>query len=565
MIKKIYIILLIIALGALLRFFGINWDSGFNLHPDERAIILSTLPLNVPKTAGEFLSSQSSLNPHFFAYGSLPIYFLKITSQIAGFIDPLFATYAKMYLVGRFISASLDTLTIIIVYKLTAKIKNETAGTIAAYLYAISVLPIQLAHFYAVDTPLTFLTTLILYNLILFYEHPSFSKSLRIGLLIGFAIATKNSALVLLSAVTITLVADFILLTTKNPKKLFSFSDISPLLKNTFLYGITISLVAPVVFIALEPYAYISFQEFWGQTLQQYEMTHSALTFPYTLQYVNKIPYIYEIKNIFLWGLGPLLASICFIGILYTIKIAFLKEKQNKWAQELILLTFFWSYFIIVGKFAIGFMRYMLPLYPLLCICGGIFIYFIFLKLKPSRIFGELAIIGGALILLIYPISFLSIYTKPNTRVLATNWILQNIPSQDTIAIEHWDDGLPLINQQQYNIETLELYNPDTQEKWQHINEQLGKSDYIIIASNRLYTPLQKLTDCQKLPQNFCYQQTASYYKNLFSGTLGFKEVTEFTSYPTIPIINKYIVDDLADESFTVYDHPKIYIFKKSP
>jgi len=41
--------------------------------------------------------------------------------------------------------------------------------------------------------------------------------------------------------------------------------------------------------------------------------------------------------------------------------------------------------------------------------------------------------------------------------------------------------------------------------------------------------------------------------------------VAEFTSYPHIKIGSKQleIIDDKADESFTVYDHPKIMIFKK--
>ena len=163
----------------------------------------------------------------------------------------------------------------------------------------------------------------------------------------------------------------------------------------------------------------------------------------------------------------------------------------------------------------------------------------------------------------IWPLSFMHIYSKPNTRVLASNWINQNIPAGKTLAIEHWDDGLPLFGGQNYKILTLELYNPDTPYKWQIINQQLAQTDYIIIASNRLYTPLMKLTNCQKLPDGRCYTQTAEYYKKLFNGALGFKKVAEFAVYPIIPILNIPINDQTADESFTVYDHPKIMIFKK--
>ncbi|MFA6533440.1 MAG: hypothetical protein WCT22_05640, partial [Patescibacteria group bacterium] len=92
----------------------------------------------------------------------------------------------------------------------------------------------------------------------------------------------------------------------------------------------------------------------------------------------------------------------------------------------------------------------------------------------------------------------------------------------------------------------------------------LQKSDYIIIASNRLYVPLQKLTDCKKY--KVCYLKTAQYYQKLFDNKLSFKKVAEFSSYPNFQILDfKFqINDDSADESFTVYDHPKILIFKKS-
>lgn len=155
------------------------------------------------------------------------------------------------------------------------------------------------------------------------------------------------------------------------------------------------------------------------------------------------------------------------------------------------------------------------------------------------------------------------IYQTSPTRVLATNWILQSIPFGKTIALEHWDDGLPLSGQENYVIETLELYNPDSREKWSKIDEQIAKSDYIIIASNRLYTPLQKLTDCTHIPYLYCYTKTAQYYKKLFSGHLGFTKVAEFSVYPTLPFIQTPIEDSSADESFTVYDHPKVIIFKK--
>ena len=163
---------------------------------------------------------------------------------------------------------------------------------------------------------------------------------------------------------------------------------------------------------------------------------------------------------------------------------------------------------------------------------------------------------------MIWPVSFVSIYANENTRITASKWINEHIPSGNSIAVEHWDDRLPMQTSNAYNFLELTLYDqPDDELKWSIINEKIESADYIIIASNRLYVPIQKLSDCQQY--KVCFPQASMYYRELFSGELGFKKVAEFSSFPTIPFINLKIDDQGADESFTVYDHPKIIIFKK--
>ena len=67
-----------------LRLYGINWDANNHLHPDEREIVFKSMCLSFPGTPrigncdpaytgpGWLLSPNSPLNPHFFAYGSIP-------------------------------------------------------------------------------------------------------------------------------------------------------------------------------------------------------------------------------------------------------------------------------------------------------------------------------------------------------------------------------------------------------------------------------------------------------------------------------------------------------------
>ncbi|MDO8620952.1 MAG: glycosyltransferase family 39 protein [Candidatus Levybacteria bacterium] len=567
-IKQInYVLVVILALGFILRLYDLNWDQGFHLHPDERAITLFTVPLEMPISIQEFLSVNSPLNPHFFAYGSLPLYLLKLSGTFISNSSLLFAQYEKINLVGRFISAFFDIGTLFIIYLLGKKLFNKYIANLSAFFYAISVLPIQLSHFYAVDTLLNFFIFLTLYLLINFYEKSTIRNALITGAAFGFALGTKISATVILASIGFALAIDFILIFLKNlhhPK--IWFPHIPKFIKTLILKGVVVAISAIVVFIIVEPYALIDFREFWQQTIQQRQMTYDAFTFPYTLQYVGKIPYFYELKNIFLWGQGPILAIVSFVGALYFTIVAIRKEKKTKWAQELILVVFFWTYFFVVGKFAVGWMRYMLPLYPLFSLFAAVLVWKLHSLVKEKlKINPSISIILNSLfiiLLLVWPLAFMNIYTKPNTRVLASNWIYQNIPLDKTIAVEHWDDQLPL-GGSPYKTITLPLYDPDTFQKWQIINKNLGEIDYIIIASNRLYVPLQKLTDCKKFPPYHCYPITTKYYKDLFNGRLGYEKVAEFENLPTIPLLDIPINDQNADESFTVYDHPKVMIFKK--
>lgn len=508
----------IIALGAFLRFYGLNWDQGFHLHPDERAIIMFTTSLDFLKTISEFFSPNSPWNPHFFAYGSFPLYLLKIVGYILSTFNPLYGIYDQINLVGRFLSALFDLGTLFIIFLLGRKLFNAQVGLLGALFYSASVLPIQLSHFYAVDTLLAFFVLLTLYALACFYERPTKIRAVMVGILFGLSLATKISASVLIIAIGMTIAVDFLLLFLKNPHRPHIWLPHLPaFMKRLVLEGVLIAIATITTFAIVEPYAFIDFQTFWLHNMQQRQMTYDPFTFPYTLQYVGKTPYLYELKNIFLWGQGPILATLSFLGTAFVV-FQTMKQWNNR---TIIILIFFFSYFLVVGNFAIGFMRYMLPLYPLLSLFAAVLF---FRLLNVMKNLNKNPFILNTLYLMLYtalliwPLSFINIYTKPNTRVLASQWINKNIPNGSTLAIEHWDDPLPLFGQEKYQILTLPLYEADTELKWEMINEKLTQTDYIILASNRLYTPLMKLTDCDKLPLEKCYFDTAQYYSRLFSG-----------------------------------------------
>ena len=58
------------------------------------------------------------------------------------------------------------------------------------------------------------------------------------------------------------------------------------------------------------------------------------------------------------------------------------------------------------------------------------------------------------------------------------------------------------------------------------------------------------------------YPLTSRYYQLLFSGQLGYTQIVRFTSYPSLLGIE--INDDQSEETFQVYDHPKVLIFENT-
>lgn len=577
---------IILLLGAILRFYGLNWDQGHHLHPDERMITMVTMRLHFPQTGQErqnLFTSESPLNPKFFAYGSFPIYLLKFSGWFFSHFDSRWASYDWISLLGRGISGAADLGVIFLVFLLGRKIWSAKVGLLASLFYALSVFPIQASHFYAVDTLLNFFILLTLYQLIAFYGQPTVKRAILASLSFGLALATKVSATVLVAAIGTALTADLFLVLLKRLRQLRTFPAWSLSLFTTpkrqrlfslslFLlkYGVIIVLISGVIFIILEPFAVIDFPTFWRQTQEQQRMTYSAYIFPYTLQYVGTTPYLYQLKNLILWGMGIPLGILAVVAVLrlliYLIKEVPRPGNENQEAKMLILLFFGLAYFLVVGKFAVKFMRYLLPLYPLLTLFSAWFIQsLIDNHRKLISLIGRIGLIFTISAALLWALAFLDIYSKSNTRVLATYWINQNIPPGAKLAIEHWDDALPLSGGEKYQFLEMPMYEPDTSDlKWQKVDNNLKEADYLILASNRLYVPLQKLADCQKY--KVCYPKTAKYYESLFNGKLGFYKVAEFSSYPQFYILNFkfYINDDSADESFTVYDHPKVIIFKKN-
>ena len=97
-----------------------------------------------------------------------------------------------------------------------------------------------------------------------------------------------------------------------------------------------------------------------------------------------------------------------------------------------------------------------------------------------------------------------------------------------------------------YEVISFDFYHVNEKPKlFDELINHLETADYIFIPSQRLFKHRLRLAEK--------YPLTAQYYRLLFSGQLGFEKVAYFSRLP----------DEQAEETWSVFDHPVIRIYKK--
>jgi hypothetical protein len=216
-------IIVVLILSGLLRLYGLNWDQGGHLHPDERAIVMALDRIHLPQSKEEWrtlFTKDGSLNPKFFAYGNLPFYLVKGVGSLLGRYDESLAHYQSINLVGRVVSTVFDLGTIIAIYLVVRKFASEKSAQLSALFYGVAVLPLQLAHFYAVDSFLNFFIWFSLFFIVRLGQYQNKRNLLVSSILVGCAIACKVSAIILILPLAFVLLFRL----ARNPLKLFVFA-----------------------------------------------------------------------------------------------------------------------------------------------------------------------------------------------------------------------------------------------------------------------------------------------------------------------------------------------------
>ncbi len=596
----------ILLLGASMRLTGVNWDEGTHLHPDERFLTDVTSRLGWPKSLAEYFDeARSPLNPYnrdvgMFVYGTAPIFLVKGLGLLLNK-----SSYWEVHLVGRVVSAGYDLLVIVLVFLIGRRLYGRWIGLLGAFLMACTVLNIQHSHFYTVENYITLMVTLAFLFAVRVMQGGGWGDWALLGASFGLAVAGKINmamfALVIAAACLVRALSEPLPETWNAGVRVLWRRNLGPLsllmqvngrddragrvvaLQRGILRagaGLALTLlIALVAFRVAQPYAFSGPSPFslelsprWLEDMRRAAaMMNGTIDMPPSHQWTDREPVWYALRNIVLWGMGLPLGLAAWLGW----AVAGVELWRRRKVEHLLPLVWVTFPFLYLSIQFVKSIRYFLPFYPVLVLLGAYFIFWLWRQARRiagaagpawTRMLARRApagamVVAGVIVLgtFLYAEAFTNIYRRPLTRVAASRWVYENIPPGATITFEHWDDPIPQNVDgrdagRYYNMLGTDPYWEDTPEKRDALYSWLDQADYIVLSSNRVYESIPRL------PERF--PLTTAYYRYLFSGDLGFRILRVFTSYPNLGPIE--LVDDRADETFTVYDHPKVIIFEKT-
>jgi MFS family permease len=564
----------ILVVGAALRFTGVNWDRGSHLHPDERYLSIVADNTDWPSSvAGYFDVEQSPLSPYntepgrSYVYGFLPLLATKGVATLTGR-----DSYGELNLVGRRLSALLDTLSIVLVFLIGRLLlgsfgrRAAMAGAlIAAALYSLSALAIQHAHFFTVESWLVATTLLAFYLAALVATRPLDAPTHRtyallagLGAALALVAASKVSGLLVLIPVAIAIAA--------RPGSGFSARDRA---LSFITSALSVTVVAYLVFRLVSPYAFehsswihVEPNANYRAALEEQSRALSGdFLYPPAYQWLLSEPLVDPVRHLLVWGLGLPLGIAAVAGAawlaLQTAGMLLGRSRSAPLSRQasivaLMLLVFVAVSIAYFGSLFAHTIRYLLSVVPFLCVAAAVAL--VAFQRRSSRIGVALAVavlVGTS----IHAAAFVQVYRHPHTRIAATDWIMANVPPGSTVVNEHWDDGLPLGSPPgRYELRELPVFDPDDPTKLRKLFKGLAGADYYILSSPRASATIGQLPDRFPIMSPF--------YRRLDEGLLGFRAVARFTSYPRL--LGVTVSDQDAEEAFWVYDHPPVVVYRRA-
>lgn len=525
-----YFIPLLLLLSCFFHLYNLAWGQPYFFHPDERNIASSVSQLNFPK----------QLNPHFFAYGSLPIYAIYFTGYIFNtFYQPENGLFNQAIIISRFYSSLLSVLLVFSVYFVTSRLTEKKTALLATFLTTTSVGLLQFAHFGTFEIWLTIGSWWLFYLCTLLAKTYKPKYVLWISFFFGSLLAIKISSGILLLLPAIALVFLF-----RMKKHSFSFQHI-------FIIKGRLFFLSFLVFLLFSPFILIDTQSFLSTLHYESSVAFGTLHVFYTGEFFNSIPVLFQLIKIYPFLINPFLTILLVPSFLY---LCFISIKNSNYSYSLLLITFlllFLSQSFLFAKW----IRYIVPTIPFAYLIISITIIDFLQYLKRKYVIYFLFLSLATIQIIFFLSFFITTYIESDTRIQASIFAKNNIPASSSILSEVYDLGIVPFNQYFQHITLFNFYDLDNNPSDQNVSSLIKESSYIILPSQRIFGT--------RLINKSTFPNGNDFYTKLFNGKLGYKMIyqTPCSIFCKIAYLNNPLFS--FEQTTSVFDRPTLFIFKK--
>lgn len=390
----------VVTLALVVRLLGLTWGLPdathyFSFHPDEFDI------------AGRALRilNTGSWDPEFFNYGSLPIYLTAIVSwpfHAAGFVQTVTGTHV----VARLLSIVAGAATALVAARIAARFVPAPYAVFAAL--AVACAPGHALHsgFATPDAITTCLVAVALLLAIRALEGAPRAFALA-GAVAGFAAGTKYAAgLVLVAPLLAALLAP-----GGVRRRLARVAAAAGAALAAFLAAVPYALLTPARFLADVRYELLVHPR--EGHLDIFTRTGDG----WSHHLLANLPYV----------LGPPLLVLALAGVVVM--------AMRRRPAGVVLLAFALPYFAGLGLSQVRFLRYTLPLVPVLAVAAAVALdayrgTSLARRIRPA--IAGAAAVGYAAALTLLQVSAL---LAPDPRTRAARWIAANAPPGSTVGL----------------------------------------------------------------------------------------------------------------------------------
>jgi len=442
--------------------FNTQWGRGY---------VYGTLPLFIVRQLADVLNNgcgKEGIAP--IRWLALPIYGESLTNCQPNFFDGTNITR-----LGRAWSGLADILSVLLIGLIGLRLFGWRTGVVASLLTAFSAMLIQQSHFFTVDATANFFIMLSLYACVEIILSAENDKRLWLaaagaGIAVGCALASKISAwplvLLVVFAVLVNLARDRRIGFRPMLTALIGLVGAGIMTFGSFRVGQPYAFVGPSVGEAAKLpqqcqalgdktmfgricdvglkmpaslQAVFAVSGHWLQRMSEAERLASGeIDIPFGHQWANRAPITFPLINFVFWGVGLPLGMAVLIGYAYC---CYQLLRGKRWWAYIVPVTWVGLYFIYQSTQHVKSMRYLLPIYPLACLCAAIGLIAFWRTATYAqprtrqwlRALPLVAVLGGSFI---WASIFSQIYATQTPRIEASKWMFKNVPTALTL---NWD------------------------------------------------------------------------------------------------------------------------------